>query len=479
MRGLRLAWTGYLTLRPCMLVAAALGLASCGNADLSIRDDLLLDGGESLSHVVIVTIDTLRSDALGCYGNTEGHTPNLDALADAGVVFERSYAPMATTFPSHSTLFTGLYPRTHGVRWNAHTLKDRWTTLAERLQAVGYSTGAFVSYQSMVNRGGLSQGFETVSDPTPQEWTGPREGQQTLAMATEWLGQQAESPFLLWVHLFEPHTPYPPLPALPRSDTPSRLDQLMGPLADGTDAEELMALPKGFFDDPVQRDALRALYHSQVRVADDLVGQLMLKLDTLGLRKDTFVVVLGDHGQLLGEKGRVGHGPLLDEGVLQTPLIMDEPGPRHGPSRVTELAGVIDVMPTILDALGVRTPPDVQGRSLLPALRGQTHEGETYFAEVRTLGPDSAHAAHGDSVAVLSDEFKLTLTPKGIALYKLDEDPQELSPLSPDALPEIYETLLVLARQHQRRKAGEPVAHASEALDEEVMEELRALGYLK
>jgi choline-sulfatase len=459
----------------CLLLTAL--TLSCNRPEAVSGESLAEHDSARPANLLVVTVDTLRSDALGCYGSTSGNTPNFDGLAKDGVVFERSYAPIATTFPSHASMFTGVYPREHGVRWNGQSLDDEWTTLAELLSDRGYSTGAFVSYKAMVNRGGLGQGFSEVSDPDPaKKWDGARPGDETVAMATDWLARQHEGPFMLWVHLFEPHSPYPVT-----EHSAQAMGDYSGPFSNGITAEEFSDLPKGWTKDPLEREALRALYDGRVRDADRQVGQLLDSLDELGVRDDTLVVLLGDHGQLLGEHRQVGHGPVLHEEVLKTPFIIDEPGSRRGPGRVTDLVGVIDLTPTVLELLSLPALDDVDGRSLVPLLGGQSSSGEPYFAEVRVTGVKGTGSvdATDDPVAVLRGQYKLVMTSKGVTIFDLRQDPGETSPLTVDDLPGVGQELLVLARKHQHLRPGQNVAHASEQLDEETLAELKALGYLK
>jgi len=458
----------------CLLMA--LPALSCGEANTSSKGVLTDGEAGGPANLLIVTVDTLRSDALGCYGNVHGHTPNLDALASDGVVFERSHAPIATTFPSHASMFTGVYPRVHGVRWNGQSLDEGWVTLAERLSDEGYATGAFVSYKSMVNRGGLGQGFETVSDPTHAKWDGARSGDETVAMASEWLTKHADGPFFLWVHLFEPHSPYPMTDYAAQS-----MGDYSGPFSAGIAAEDFSSLPKGWADDPHERAAIRALYDGRVRDADRQVGRILESLTECNAREDTLVVVLGDHGQLLGEHGILGHGPVLHEEVLRTPFILDEPGPRVGPARIEELVGVIDLTPTVLDLLGLPTLDGTQGRSLVPSLRGRPSEGSLYFAEVRVTGSKKAESvdAVDDPVAALRGRYKVVVTPKGVTFFDLKKDPGEQSPGAQEDLPESARGLLDLARIHQKMPSGQSSLEASQQLDAETLAELKALGYLK
>ncbi len=426
-------------------------------------------------NLLVLTIDTLRADALGAYGNTGGHTPVLDELATTAVVFENAYAPIATTFPSHASLFTGVYPRLHGVRWNGHSLDDDWTTLAELLDDQGYETGAFVSYQAMVNRGGLGQGFDDRSDPEPTKWSGSRPGNETVDMAREWVGELSGSdPFFLWVHLFEPHSPYP------LTDyAVEQMEGYSGFFAEGITAEGLHGLPKDWAGDPGEPAALRALYDGRVRDADAQVGRLLGALSEAGQLDNTLIVVVGDHGQLLGEHGKAGHGPLLFEEVLRVPLLIHDPSAPTSGARVADRVGLVDVMPTVLEQLGAPVPEGLQGRSLALAMVGQPLPMRPYFVEVRVPQPEK-HAEPDDqvdgSVGVLQGRYKLVVKGKQRKLYDLAADPAELHSLTAENK-ELVRELEALAFRHQQIK--QLLASAEDGdLDAEAIAELKALGYL-
>lgn len=359
---------------------------SCGQAESS--------SAAQAPDIVVLSIDTIRADALGCYGSTKELTPHLDALAAKGVRFEDTIAPMATTFPSHSSMFTGLYPRAHGVRWNGDSLADEHLTMAELLQMDGYATGAFVSYKAMVARGGLDQGFDVVSDATMV--AGPktheeriRSGAEVNRLAFEYYDDQVagtDKPMFLWLHYFEPHSPYP------LTDyAAERLGGYEGPLSDGADVEEFFGLGKAENRTPDAERVMQDLYDGRVKDADDLVGELLAGLEQRGRLDNTIFVVIGDHAQLLGEHGRYGHGSILWQDVLQIPFLIIDP--RATEARVvSERVNVIDMMPTLLEMIGKDVPGGMQGRSLVPALEGKALEDHVYFAEVRIANPRQTRA---------------------------------------------------------------------------------------
>ncbi len=417
-------------------------------------------------NVLIVTIDTLRADHLGAFGSTDDLTPRLDAFARTGRAFLETVAPMGTTFPSHSSMFTGLYPGRHGVRSNADALADSQSTLAETLEADGYATAAFVSFKSMVHRGGLGQGFQRRSRAKKNPRDSPiRPGRDTVRAALRWL-EKAQEPFLLWVHLFEPHLPLPLT-----TYAAERMGAYRGPLADGATVREVMSLRGTWKDSAEATAALQALYAGRVIDADALFGRL---LDGLADRKsldDTLVIATSDHGELLGEFGEIGHGTQY-EPAIRVPLLIGGPGVE--PGVVRSRAGLVDLTPTILEWLGFEPPGNVDGRSLAGALRGEPLTSATYFAEVRVPSDPGAGtdplANRLNGAVAWRDNRKVVVTEDEARLFDLETDPREVSPLAPGRT----EELVAAARAH----AEGPLPRA-DALDDKTARELRALGYIE
>lgn len=422
-------------------------------------------------HLLVITVDTLRADLVGCSGEASGHTPHIDALAARGTLFCRALCPMGTTLPSHSTMFTGLYPHAHDVRWNGDALQPGYTTLAEVLQQRGYRTGAFVAFKSLALTSGLEQGFDVVAKAWTQK-RAIRPGSQVNEEALTWLDREAgDRPTFTWVHYFEPHSPYPLTPYAEEG-----LEDYDGAFAEGATVDDI------FCDDGVwnrtdaDAAALRHLYEGRVRDADALVGELVAGLEERGLMENTVVVLASDHGQLLGEHHRVGHGELWSE-VLDVPLVIVDPREAGG-REVHDRVGLVDLTPTVLDLLGIEPPAKTQGRSIARAIRGETLAPATYVAEVRLVDPRQAHTPGQDeAVAIIRGDRKLVLeTGRRLALFDLELDPREENPLPPQDDPEqVAEMRRVARRVLEDRPA--PRADTPE-LDEETLEELRALGYL-
>lgn len=448
---------------PAVMVTVC--LISCDSTEVRVPDG---------PNVLIITADTLRADYLGSYGNDGGHTPHLDKLASEGTLFSNCRAPIATTFPSHATIFSGLYPRYHGVRWNGHNLHGDVETLAEILERHGWDTAAFVAVKAMLVRGGLDQGFRHVSD-TEQKRGAPRvrSGWDVNDLVAKWLDERETArPFLLWVHYYEPHGPYPVTPYAREAMAPSGYD---GPFLDGVSIEELKQ--NDLMNDPANRQALRSLYAGRVRETDDLVGELLGMFENHGLEEDTVVIFTSDHGQLLGEslgkKRRVGHGGTLFEPALRTPLIIKDPsGPP--PAEVDVMVGLIDLMPTVLDLLGLDAPARCQGRSLRLLRDGTTLENATYLAEIKMPKRDTDRSSWVDRIAVYQGGMKVVYPEK--LVYDLSRESPDFEPVAPKPHEDLIERLDAVANRFFNHQ-GSPDAEYD--LDEDDFAELRALGYIQ
>lgn len=423
-------------------------------------------------HLVLITIDCLRADRVGAYGSDLGLTPHLDRLAEDGTVFASTVAPIGTTHPSHASMLTGLNPRFHGVRHNDYRLVEDFVTATERLRDAGYATGAFVSYKAMLYRAQLAQGFETVSDPEPRpEAPKFRDGADVVSLAEEWLETRDGRPVFLWVHLFEPHKPY-------RVNEYSKeaIRAFDGFLEDGLSVRESQVHRREILDSPRLLEGLRILYDGEVQRADALVGRLLDHLEASGMLTDSVVAVTSDHGQGLGEDGRlIGHGPVLDESILQVPLIVRDFRRSTAP-RVDGRVGLIDLAPTLVELGGAEALPHHQAVSLVPALASGDVEERSYFSEVALKSAaDPGGFYDPDAVAVYNGPFKLVLSHGRTSLYDLDRDPRARRPVDEARHPGVAEFLRGEAGQFMDRQSL-----ATEAdLNEAAIEELRSLGYIQ
>lgn len=435
--------------------------------------------GKSLSNapnIVLLTLDTFRADRLAAYGGDPEWTPNLNRLASKGTVFLNAHSAVGTTFPSHATMFTGLYPRYHGVRSNQHTLPNEFRTLAEVLNRHGYVTGGFVSFRQMQLIGNLDQGFMGLSDSERRPGSAAiRDDSKTFQMAVDWLKKMESKdgrPLFLWLHQFQAHGPYEMT-----SWARKRLGDYSGMLADGASSKELHQAVREILHSKQDLEALRTLYTGEAHAVDERVGRLMGLLRKLGEVENLFLIVVADHGQSIGLNGYLGHGPTLREDVLRVPMFfVDFRHPRS--QEIDTLVSLVDLMPTVLDYIGIETKLHFQGRSLAAAIRNGHVEPATYFAEVeRKPKPDYGDWYTPNRVAVYANGFKLTYRPgdRPTELFDLHSDPNAQHPLDKSRYPTQMDYLTGLAKDYLSRSVDSVEAD----LTDEDVKTLKSLGYIQ
>lgn len=395
--------------------------------------------------LLLVSIDTLRADHLGCYGYADAMTPRLDGLAARGLRFTRATTVVPLTLPAHSSLMTGTFPGGHGVRDNGgFYLGDDQVTLAEQLKEKGYRTGGFVGSFVLDRRWGIAQGFDRYFDEfdlkkfeqAPSMDVIQRPGSEVVDRALTWLGQDRDEPFFAWVHLYDPHAPYE-APEPYRSRFP----------ATATGA-----------------------YDAEIATADAQVGRLLDALDADGRLAETLVVVVGDHGEMLGEHGEQTHGFFIYDAAVHIPLIVAGPGL---PARtVAEQVRIVDVMPTALALLGVPVPRAVQGVSLLPLARGErlslVGHSESWYPRY--------HYGWSELQSLQDARFKYIRAPRP-ELYDLDTDPREEKDLAKEESARTATLDRALAGFLARTASGS-AAKGPQTIDAETEERLAALGYV-
>ena len=423
-------------------------------------------------NVLIVLVDTLRADHVSCYGYKKAITPNIDRLSQQGHRFSSAYTTIPTTLPAHASLFTSLYPTQFSSRRNGEKIPTDVVTLAEVLRSSGYTTAAFVSSIVMNARYNIDQGFETYDDVDRQI---SRPAAETLAKSITWLKRHSKKPFFLFMHLFDPHTPY---------YAPESYRRMLG-------APDKPTPPGIEFSPAVSQltprlvEKITAAYDAEISYSDWAVGELMNELNRLGLDERTIVVFLSDHGESLGELIKpygygFDHGEFLYTHQLQIPMIMRLPG--EGDFLRAEMVhktsvSIIDIMPTVLEALQIEPPPSMEGESLLPMLHGEKRVHRRVFSERRSFEKAPKPYLAGEAYSIIEDQWHLIFSTSGDSeLYNLLYDPREVSKLSDKG----GKATILKAEVQQwlgRLKPlfGPPVFEA----DEKVIERLRSLGYVE
>ena len=336
-------------------------------------------------NVLLVTVDTLRQDRIGAYGNRNGLTPNIDRLAAGGVRYTRAFSPAPLTLPAHASILTGLLPRRHGIHNNTRfRLDERVPTLASVAKGAGYRTGAFVGAFVLDGRFGLNHGFDEYDDRLPNgERVGfhfaERRAADVVELAGNWIlhpSAATDAPWLAWVHLFDPHAPY---------------------------------------DAPSEYRSGRAPYDAEVAYTDAMLGRLLDRLDAAHVLERTLIVLTADHGESLGEHGETTHGLFAYNATLAVPLILHAPA--IAAATIDAPVSHTDLMPTILDLVGLALPEPVDGQSLV---RVPPADRPVYFEALDA----SLNRGWAPLRGIIQDGWKYIDLPDA-ELYNLRADPGE------------------------------------------------------
>ena len=423
--------------RPRLLfVAGALALAVLvGGVLRLVRPSVPRDPGLS---VLLISIDTLRADALGTYGNKTVSTPWIDRLAREGVRFDQAHAHNVVTLPSHANILSGQYPLAHGVRDNTgFRFPEEVPTLATRLKERGFETGAFVSAFVLDSRFGLGRGFDVYDDHTAgvdrqSPFMVPdRKAEETVLAARRWIESRQGRQSFAFVHLYDPHFPYQP-------------------------------------KEPYLSRHRAAPYYGEVEAVDAALQALLEPILDGPRDPNTLVILTSDHGESLGDHGESTHGIFAYEATLHVPLILRLPGVSN--RVVAAPVRHIDVLPTVLDALGIAVPADLPGRSLWPLALGETApQGFSSYFEALS---SSLNQGWAPLRGVFDGRHKYIDLPLP-ELYDLGADPREAKNLAATEPVRLDALRASLTRQ---RAADKGIKRGEE--DAATVEKLRALGYV-
>jgi arylsulfatase A-like enzyme len=434
--------------------AAAIAVSSSGCAASPRRP---------ASAVVLVSVDTLRADHLGCYGYGKPTSPEIDRFSREAVLFRRVVAHASSTLPSHASMLTSLLPAHHGASFKKRSaLRAGVPTLAEALRRAGFATASFNGGGQVHRTWGLDRGFEVYVSATDASETevGRDTMRQQVAAAEPWLKKAGERPFFLFLHTYEVHHPYTP--------TPERLARMesgySGTLPDRISYRLLERINTGEKAlRPGDLEHIVATYDAEILGADAGFGELVRLLRRLGRYDSTLVVFTSDHGEAFGERGRVGwHGDTLYDEQLRVPLIVKLPGGRLGGATVQDQVRCIDFAPTVLSVLGLPVPPEFSGAAI--DFQGRA-VGHPPWAVANIDGSSQ-------ELAVSTSRWKWY---EG-RLYDLVEDPGErrdVAPLHPDVDRDLSGKLLAMLRSREAAMTTPVQVQA------DVQEQLRALGYVR
>ena len=410
-----------------LIVLLAASLVGCGRERETFRG----------ASVIVVSIDTLRSDHLPVYGYRGVATPNLDALAADSLVFDRAYSHVPLTLPSHATLFTGLLPAENGVRDNvAFSLAATHPTMASFFNSHGYATGGAVSAIVLSHESGIARGFDFYEDSVEatrlRESLGrvQRAGMETEGKLAEWLAGEKRRPLFAFLHIYEPHSPYEP-------------------------------------PEPFAKRYRERPYDGEIAAADAVVGRFVGELKAQGLYEDSIVVLLSDHGEGLDDHGEAEHGIFLYRESIQVPLWIKLPGSRRRGQRVESPVGLIDVFPTVAELAGLTPPEKLSGISLRGIVAGKAPGERQIFSETFYA---RFHLGWSDLASLVTSRHQYIEAPRP-ELYDLVADPAEKRDLAPEKPEQFRELRIALSRLRGPKPSPE-------AGDPERARKLAALGYL-
>ena len=391
-------------------------------------------------NVVVITIDTLRPDHLHCYGYSAIATPTIDRIASSGVLFENGVTQTPLTPPSHASIFTGLNPPGHKVRdTGGFILSPSIPTLASILQQQGWDTAAFISSAVLKKRFGFDHGFAVYDDQMPRAGNAQevledaeRRAGDTVNHAVEWLDSRGEKPFFLWVHLYDPHTPYNP--------------------------------PSPFREQYKDRP-----YDGEIAYADRELSRLVESLRRKSPPEKTIVALLSDHGESLGEHGEFSHGVFLYDSTLRIAFLLSGPGVPSA-RRVAPQARTIDLLPTLMELMGRPAPAGIEGASLVPLFSGKDAPTAVSYAE--TLFP-KINLGWAELRAIRTNHWKYIRAPKP-ELYDLSQDPKEARNVLPEHAGEVrkLEAQLTAVSRAERSEKVE-----TNPMDAQTLAQLKSLGY--
>lgn len=396
-------------------------------------------------NLLIITLDTTRADHIGAYGYDNIDTPNIDRICRKGVMFENCFAPVPLTLPSHCSIFTGKYSIGHNVRNNGrYFLSKDETTMAKLLKQKGFHTYAVVAAFVLLSKFGLNQGFDIYDDSLDthmmkRDFKSEIGADQVYKKFKKWFAVNHKKRFFSWIHFFDPHQPYRP-------------------------PDEY--IPKGWEKDPLK------LYDGEIEFVDKYVGKIIEDLKTAGILNKTLVIIVGDHGEAFGEHQEHGHSIFCYNENLKVPLVFFNEDIFEN-SLIKSRVNLVDIMPTILDFLGMAVPGDVQGKSFLTMLQGEEEKEERTFYVESMYGKEEMNWA--PLTGIIDGNYKYISIPEP-ELYDLGNDKSERD--------NIFRKKINVARKYDKKlkdiilKYSDVGEKSKRKLSDEDIKHLKSLGYI-
>jgi arylsulfatase A-like enzyme len=503
---------------PTLVLLCAFLLLSVGLYRNVLRQALALPAGSPATaerpNIVLITIDTLRADHLGIYGYDPAISPNIDALARRGVFFRQAIAQSSWTLPSVTSLVTGMYPTEldiysrRGFGEQVY-LDPQRTTLAEALKSGGYRTQAYLTNAWLTVENALDQGFDNfvgfrVPEPFDLDqllqrpafrlaWGSPllrqiitashrllfdyrltpgEDGHHVSDYGVNFMQEHRGERFFLWLYYMEPHPPYnssQPFPSLPEGISEAELNRLQG-----LDFWTLVDAGRSSVP-PEEMPALMSVYDGEIHDVDAWIGEIVAELDRLGLSDRTLVVLHSDHGEEFLDHQGYGHGTTFYDELTHVPLVVAGPGVVGSGRAIETPVALLDVLPTLVEAGGVAPPPESDGQSLWPLLRGEEMAEVPIYSEMLHTTPEDRKAVRYQGWKLIYD-----LTTDQVELYDLRADPKEQVHLAEGETARVEEYLRLLRRwlaQAVKKEETLPRSQVPAGVDERVRAMLREGGY--
>ena len=408
-----------------------------------------------IRNVLVISLDATREDVLSCYGFKHNTTPNIDALAGEGVLFENTYAPLSLTLPSHCTMLTGTIPPYHRVHDNnGYRLNNSNVTLAEILKENGFVTGAIVGSIILDSKYGMDQGFDSYDDNFQNERSPifilERQAEEGERIATKWLEQHQKENMFLFLHFYDPHRSY---------DAPEPYKNMFLPTPHPQEGSI---------------DHLQGTYAGEVAYTDNCIKGVIDKLKQLGLYDSTLIIVTADRGEMLSEHREMTHGYFIYQSAVRVPLIFKVPG-ASTPTRIKKNVGLVDIVPTVCSLLDIKGPFEFQGVDISPyLLQDEPEDLKRRHIYLESLLPTKYK---GNSLlGIVNDQYKYIQTTRP-ELYDIVNDYPESVNLV-EKYPKIAHRMKGLLKLMLDDMTALDSSDSTMEADEETLKQLKALGYV-